>query len=206
VVVEQAGGGIDIVTTSVNLTLAANVENLSLAAGATTVHGNDLGNIIREYVGGKGVYSLFGEGGNDMILGSDAVDMMYGGTGSDQLTGGGGNDVLNGGAGADWLNGGRGADRFVFAPGDSGIGPAADMIADFSRAEGDRIDFTAFDANPASAAHDPLHFIGSASFTHHAGELRSAGHDIQIDLNGDGVADFAIYNASGMLVANDFLL
>jgi Ca2+-binding RTX toxin-like protein len=206
VIVELAGRGTDAVSTSVNYTLAANIENLTMAAGATIVHGNDLANIIREYVGGLSTYTLYGEGGNDSMLGSDAIDILYGGTGNDSMSAGGGNDVLVGGAGNDWLNGGKGADRFVFSPGDSGTGGSADMIVDFSRAEGDRIDLRAFDANAATAAHDPLRFIGSAAFTRHAGELRVAAGSIQVDTNGDGVVDFAISHNGGVLIASDFLL
>ncbi len=55
---------------------------------------------------------------------------------SDVLFGGLGADVLAGGAGDDQLGGGRHADRFVF----SAAGFGHDTIADFSAAEGDRID------------------------------------------------------------------
>ena len=57
-------------------------------------------------------------------------------TGSDDV-----DDVLQGGTGDDTLTGGTGADTFVFIE-----GHGADTITDFSKAEGDRIDLSGFDA------------------------------------------------------------
>jgi Ca2+-binding RTX toxin-like protein len=64
-----------------------------------------------------------------------------GGLGRDTLIGGEGNDILDGGAGMDALEGGRGADRFIL----QGLGQTwDDVIVDFSRAEGDRIELFRF--------------------------------------------------------------
>ena len=68
---------------------------------------------------------------------------MFGGTGSDSLYGGDGNDTLSGDQGADTLFGGAGADHFVFNHGDTGVNAMLrDIVNDFSRSQGDKIDVT----------------------------------------------------------------
>jgi Ca2+-binding RTX toxin-like protein len=69
--------------------------------------------------------------------GNDQANRITGNAGKNSLFGGAGNDVLIGGGGRDTLEGGPGADRFVWQ--DAGDG--ADRILDFSRAEGDKLDF-----------------------------------------------------------------
>ena len=102
VVIELAGGGTDTVRASVSLTLAPNVENLTLTGSADIGGtGNDLDNTI---VGNAGRNILSGLGGNDRLRG---------GAGDDQLLGGEGNDRLDGGAGADQLAGGAGNDTYI---------------------------------------------------------------------------------------------
>ena len=102
VVIELAGGGTDTVRASVSLTLAPNVENLTLSGSADIGGtGNDLDNTI---VGNTGRNILSGLGGNDRLRG---------GAGEDQLLGGDGNDRLDGGAGADRLAGGTGNDTYL---------------------------------------------------------------------------------------------
>ncbi|MBC6981701.1 calcium-binding protein [Caulobacter sp. 17J80-11] len=77
------------------------------------------------------------------IVGGAGADTLTGGAGRDLISGGAGNDTLVGGAGVDRLWGGAGADVFVFRPGDSvaayQYGALADIIYDFSAAEGDVI-------------------------------------------------------------------
>jgi aryl-phospho-beta-D-glucosidase BglC (GH1 family) len=88
VVVENAGGGIDTVRSSVSYMLADNVENLTLlGAGNRSGTGNAEDNVIT------------GNAGNNVLSGLD------------------GNDTLIGGAGRDTLAGGAGNDTFVFGPG-----------------------------------------------------------------------------------------
>ncbi|MFK0331567.1 DUF5801 repeats-in-toxin domain-containing protein [Rhizobium sp. NPDC090275] len=82
---------------------------------------------------------LTGGSGNDLIAGSGAHDTLVGGGGNDLIFGGGGNDTLSGGLGNDLLVGGAGADKFVW--GTENLNSSnADVIADYSLSEGDKID------------------------------------------------------------------
>lgn len=146
--------------------------------------------------------------GNDVINAAAVAAGRIGLT----LSGGAGGDRLVGSAGIDILIGGAGADRFAMAAaGHSMVGANADRIADFNRAEGDRIDLSAVDANAAIAGNQAFTFIGTAAYTRHAGELRFATTSTTTvfagDVNGDGVSDFQIAITGRMaLAAADFML
>jgi hypothetical protein len=135
-------------------------------AGGDYLYGEAGNDTIR---GESGSDTLRGDGGHDRLMGGDGADTLSGDQdqasqtdGNDQLDGGAGNDtlygnagadILIGGAGNDELYGGAGADRFAF----SGIGQGADLIRDFSAAEGDRFDldgkvFTAVASDGAGGA------------------------------------------------------
>ena len=180
VVTELAGGGNDSVRASiVSYALDANVEVLQFTSGQdSTGTGNALGN------------TLFGAAGDDTLSGLG---------GDDRLVGGGGDDVLTGGAGRDTLEGGTGADRFVFAPGDTTVSLLKpDAVRDFSDADRDVVDLTAF---------GPLDFIGAGAFSGNgSGEVRTGqmrGNTVLFgDTDGDGVADFAI-ELVGSVVLSD---
>ncbi|CAN7482393.1 calcium-binding protein [Polaromonas sp. LjRoot131] len=88
VVTEAANAGIDTVQASINYTLGANVENLTLTGSAAI---NGTGNTL-----------------NNSLVGN-----ALGNT----LNGGGGNDVLDGRAGKDVLAGGAGNDTFLMGRG-----------------------------------------------------------------------------------------
>jgi Ca2+-binding RTX toxin-like protein len=89
--------------------------------------------------------TLRGGAGLDTFGGSPQADVLEGGAGVDVLFGHNGADTLVGGGGGDWLQGGSGADTFVFGTAaDVSTAAAPDYIADFSSAEGDRIDLAAF--------------------------------------------------------------
>jgi len=158
--------------------------------------------------GAGGNDSLNGQAGNDRLLGFAGNDSLSGFTGNDTLDGGSGNDLLIGGAGRDVITGGAGADVFRFTTfGDSAVGANRDVITDFVRAEGDRVDLSWIDANTRFAGDQAFAFIGGASFTRVAGQLRFASGVLQADVNGDARADMeiAIQGVSTLLVA-DFIL
>ncbi|GCL43050.1 hypothetical protein NIES80_27610 [Dolichospermum planctonicum] len=89
-ITENVGEGTDIIQSSVTLTLATNVENLTLTGTAVI---NGIGNEL-----------------NNVITGNSANNTLNGGAGNDTFNGGAGNDILNGGAGNDTLNGEDGND------------------------------------------------------------------------------------------------
>jgi len=150
-----------------------------------------------------------GDAANDVYT---SVENVTGSAGRDALVGNGGANVLDGWAGADVLTGGGGADRFSFSSIQHTTFSQPDTIRDFSRAQGDKIDLSAIDANTGAAGNQAFTFIGTALYSHHAGELRYADHGdghpaIAGDVNGDGLSDFHIelYGASN-LSASDFVL
>jgi Ca2+-binding RTX toxin-like protein len=81
IITENAGEGIDTVSSSVTLTLGANVENLTLTGkSAINGTGNTLDNIL---IGNSGVNTLTGGAGNDILDGGTGADKMFGGAGDD---------------------------------------------------------------------------------------------------------------------------
>lgn len=143
--------------------------------------------------GGNGRDRLEGGTGDDRLQGGRDGDRLFGDAGDDRLEGGAGKDRLTGGAGADLMLGGSGADRFVFASRyDLALGAERDAVGDFSRAQGDRIDLTAIDANMLRSGNQDFDFIGRQGFSDTAGELRFKNGLLMGDVQGDGVADFAI--------------
>ena len=192
--VEQAGEGADLVQLArgVSYILGANIENLKVSpfsgstAAAATLTGNALNN------------SMTADINSDTIDGGSGNDRLFGGGGNDTLIGGAGNDSLKGDGGTDIASGGDGADTFVYDDGEFGglRGSTADRIADFSHAEGDRIQLALVDANSALAGDQAFVFIGNAAFSGAAGELRyqqiGGNTYVRGDVNGDGAADFWI--------------
>lgn len=183
VVVEKAGAGRDLVTSTVSVNaLAENAEDLLLGGSAALKGtGNALNNSI---TGNAAANTLSGLAGNDILTGAAGNDSLYGGDG---------NDVLVGGVGKDALSGGSGADIFLFGSiSDSGKGSLADTISDFESG-GDKIDLSLLDAVSSVAGDQAFTYIGSAAFTA-AGQLRydAAKHLLAGDVNGDKIADFNI--------------
>ncbi|HEV2747095.1 MAG TPA: hypothetical protein VGW34_07335 [Allosphingosinicella sp.] len=181
---ERRGAGSDSVASSASFTLDNNVEALALT-GRRAIDGT-------------------GNRHDNLITGNGAANA---------LDGGAGNDTLSGGLGRDLLTGGTGLDLFAFASGDTAASRAgADAITDFSHAQGDRIDLSAFDADTATAEiDDAFSFIGGAAFSGTAGELRievAQGNTFVLgDASGDGIADFCVrIDGLPTLLADDFVL
>ena len=156
--------------------------------------------------------TMRGGGGNDALSGNGGDDALRSWTGSDTLYGGSGADTLTGDGGADWLYGGTGADRFVFTcTADSGTTAASrDIVGDFSHGS-DRIDLSPIDANSQASGYQAFAFIGTAAFSHQAGEARftrsAEGVTLMLDVNGDGLADASLLLAHATwLTATDLIL
>ena len=101
--------------------------------------------------GGSGNDRVFGGDGNDVVRGGQGDDFVYGdddpaGTQSNPVATG--NDWIAGDLGNDQLFGQGGADTFYFGIDASGI---VDTINDWTPSQGDRIDLSAFDAQPGNA-------------------------------------------------------
>lgn len=113
------------------------------------------------------------------------------------------------------LTGGAGADRFKFiATSDSAVS-APDLITDFSgktggRAQGDKIDLSAIDANTNTAANDAFSlvnkFSGQAGQVFSSYDKQSGITSIYLDVDGDRSADMVIQLLGHVnLTAADFV-
>lgn len=169
VVVENAAEGTDTVVSTIDYTLGANVENLTLTDSAVNGTGNSLDNYILgnavgnfifaesgndlvngrsgdDYIhGGAGNDTLHGDTGNDYLYGSTGNDLFYGGDGNDTLLGDAGNDFFYGNAGNDILIGGSGNDTLYGGANADRFrfdfqSDGIDIIKDFNRTEGDKIE------------------------------------------------------------------
>ncbi|MEI6641302.1 MAG: hypothetical protein WCL10_04655 [Novosphingobium sp.] len=187
-------------------------DNLSGGAGLDTLNG---GNGEDELHGNLGIDVLDGGNDDDLLYGEEGNDTLIGNAGNDALRGGDGKDIIIGGAGQDYMFGGAGADRFIYTAADlAGSSRDAgiyDLIADFSRAEKDRIDLSALDANSKVDGNQSFKFVAGGVFHNVAGELIaeyiSGGLLVQGDTDGDGVGDFAIQLRMTVdLIAADFVL
>jgi Ca2+-binding RTX toxin-like protein len=133
-------------------------ETLAGTSSNDTIYGNGGTDILLGQDGDDWLYGadgadrLEGGSGNDVLYGAGGDDTLLGGAGADRLEGGAGRDVLDGGDGnddivvvadqvSDTLTGGAGADTFLATLGNSGNRTltTADVITDFSVAEGDRV-------------------------------------------------------------------
>jgi Ca2+-binding RTX toxin-like protein len=78
-------------------------------------------------------------GGDDALGGGNGNDRLFGGYGNDILEGNADNDFLAGNQGFDTLTGGTGADTFVLEGSAGTTLSLADLITDFSIAQGDKL-------------------------------------------------------------------
>jgi|GEM_PF-1142683 len=163
--------------------------------------------------GGDGVDKLYGGAGNDALVGGLNSDILHGDGGNDIIDAGMGNDLISGGLASDKLTGGDGADRFIFKSSTDSTAASSgrDTISDFDRIEGDKIDLLGIDANTKLSGNQAFKFLGSASYTKTAGELRTVVKNgdtfIYGDVNGDGATDFSIMvDTSARIYSTDFIL
>ena len=163
VIVELANGGTDTVYTSVNYTLADNVENVHIsaagltvtgsantnnvfyvdAAGGNVLDGGGTGNVVNYLGSGTGVTATFAPVGGPMTArpGSDVLSNFLSVVGSkfdDVLTGNEIKNVLIGGLGNDTLRGGKGDDNLIGMQGDDTYifarGDGADTVVEVDEA------------------------------------------------------------------------
>lgn len=152
-------------------------------------------------------------GNNDIGYGGTGNDSLWGDAGNDRLYGEAGNDALVGGVGVDRLYGGANADRFVFRSlaDSTRASSGRDIVQDFHRTEGDKIDLRPLDADNTLALNQAFTFIGTTAFDGRHGLLRFADSGANLlvsgDVNGDKVADFSILVLNTATLAGiDFLL
>jgi Ca2+-binding RTX toxin-like protein len=198
--IENANEGRDLAVARVDYALADNVENLQLVAAARVGTGNGLDN------------KIFGSGGDDTLAGLAGADVLRGNAGADTLDGGDDADLIDGGLGQDTLTGGTGRDVFQFRDGDTDADRSfADLIADFSHADREKIQLNRLDADTTTGGDQAFAWIGNGAFTAAAGQLHYV-HDggntyVEGDTDGDGTADFVIMLTGTVnLVASDFVL
>lgn len=135
-IIEAANAGTDTVRSSVNYTLADNLENLTLTGNAAI---NGSGNVL--------------------------ANVLVGNTGANTLVGGAGADIITGGAGRDILTGGLDNDTFVFRTiSESGTATRSiDLITDFVHGQ-DKIDLSQIDAFTGGTANDTFVWRGTSAF------------------------------------------
>lgn len=140
---ESVDGGTDLVRSSVNYTLGANLENLTLTGtDAITAIGNNLANTL---TGNSADNVLDGRAGADILMGGVGYDTLMGGAGDDTLLGGEDGDVLDGGLGNDRLEGGLGDDTYLF-----GRGGGTDIVVEDDATE-DNTDMVEFGADVSTS-------------------------------------------------------
>jgi Ca2+-binding RTX toxin-like protein len=145
-------------------------------AGDDTLRGGaGIDTVAMGYVSGGMILDLAsGTARGDVNFGFDrlsGIENVVGTPLNDQIAGDGAANVLTGSFGADTLRGRGGADRFDFNYGDESDPKAPDLILDFTRSQGDRIDLRDIDANEQITGNQNFAFIGQAQFSG-AGQVR----------------------------------
>jgi VCBS repeat-containing protein len=191
--IDGKGGNDTIYGAAGNDSITGNNGNDTLygQAGVDTINGNN------------GDDAMYGGSSGDTLIGGNDLDTMYGGSGNDTMDGQGGDDHLIGGFGADTLTGGGDNDVFVYLD----VRDTNDTITDFTA--GDKIDFSAIDANPAQAGDQGFAFGGTTATAHGVWYAQS-GANVIVYLDTDGntaTAELSLtLNGVTSLNAADFLL
>lgn len=183
---------------SIDFNLAGGTVTVDLVLGAT--------NLKVDVVSGTEVWT----NASLTSVSDNVTEIHLLGIGKASLQGANSGQAMYGNAARNTFEGNGGADDFVFLKGTTGrTEKKADTIADFSQAEGDRIDLDAWDANSRQNGNQDFDFIGEENFHGNAGELRffQEGGDtwIEGDTNGDRRTDLLIrLDGAVALVAGDF--
>ncbi len=216
-----SGGGLAVPVTKSAKIGSANVK-VDLDADAPAAAPAPTGGVAKtgtagndSLVGGAGGDTLRGGAGNDILRGAGGKDSLYGDAGNDSMAGGAGDDALAGGDGADWLNGGTGSDRLAGGAGADAFGflsvaDGGDLIQDFHRAEGDKINLSAIDADATQAGNQAFMFADGVVFVaYQPGAVttrRSADGNTVVEADtGAGVLAFQVQGAV-TFAAGDFIL
>jgi Ca2+-binding RTX toxin-like protein len=179
--IEDLNGGSDIVRAGISWTLGANIETLQLQGSA---HIDGTGNALAN--------NLQGNDGNNVLSGGLGVDTINGGAGADRIVGGVGNDLLTGGTGADTFV--VLAESVYASKAPAGKALEIDFVYDLSKAQGDKIDLSAIDADSMTTGDQAFHLV--SAFGKHGGEMTlaytaSANQTVlSLDGDGDGKADY----------------
>jgi Ca2+-binding RTX toxin-like protein len=198
----NGGGGIDTVfydlsPLGVNVNLTSGLVNNGDATGDTLT----------------GIENLSGSSGDDILAGNAVANELRGELGDERLFGFAGNDKLVGGIGADTMTGGEGADLFLF--GSALESPAGfisrDVILDFRRDQGDKIDLGLIDANAADAVNDGFEFLGKGPTIDAPGQIEYVFENnttvVRINTDGGNTPEMEIQLLGQIdLVASDFIL
>ncbi len=208
------GKGLDVASYS-NSFVAVTINLNGLASSGGPAAGDKFSG-IEGAVGSANGDTLNGNSAANTFFGAGGDDSLSGAGGADTLVGGDGDDNIIGGSGIDFMHGGDGTDTFIFSSASqSGVGTGQrDRIYDFSQ-EGDRIDFSAIDANVLLDGDQAFQFISTSSFDGTGGQVRyfidmTAGITIvQFDVDGDGNLDADMevqLDSTVNLIAGDILL
>ena len=204
-----ASGGFDSVdggdgNDRIEATAKGTVIGLTKVTGVEAISSNDFGSVSIKGSGGADVLDFT----NVILTGISAIS---GGGGNDTISGSAAADVINGAAGADIMRGNGGADRFDFNAVSDSRPSARDQILDFQQGT-DKLDLVGIDANSSVSGNQVFTYIGALAFTHEAGQIKIDTSDstktmVLGDVNGDGLADFAIQlSGNFQLNATDLLL
>ena len=174
----------------------------SLAEAGVTV---SLAISVAQDTGGGGIDRLISI---EDLIGSDFDDVLTGNAAENLIEGEAGADTVTGGGGADFLYGGLDDDTFVFDEGHSMVG-AEDFVGDFEA--GDLIDLSLIDADTSTGADDAFHVGATVGITGDIIVTYLGIPDetlIELHVDDDGVADFAILFAGDLSAASaaDFIL
>jgi Ca2+-binding RTX toxin-like protein len=184
------------------------VENLNGSSFADFFVGDANANVLS---GGGGADTLFAGDGNDTIWGGDGADFLVGQGGNDLLIGQDGDDFLVFDPGMDVGYGGAGVDAFYW----NSYKQGADIVGDFSHADGDKIyfDHTAFGVTQYLALTQGTNFFVGAGVT--STQARATvyfdtnANALYFDADGTGTAATQVIafigNGAPGLVASDFV-